>query len=316
VEYESALNIFIRDKPMTLLCQYDTGTFDGATLFKIFDVHPIMIVRGQVMHNPYYAPPEEVLDPTRGHGGIDPAAEQHTVLGRLLVLQQTLSSLTDETHIAQFTREAFLRVPGVSDVHVCFRSGVVPPDDRFEEVRQRSTAAWDDPASLDLSAIERETGARCLAVRTPSHLFGLYLIEVGDEGLFAPYLDFFANITNAVAVVLDQRLSLAQMRLGRERIASLEQHLRRIAGELEGSGVVSGFGRMPDPTELPAIGELSGRQWEVLTRLLRGERVPGIAKALFVSQSTVRNHLAEIYRKLGVHSQEELLALLRADQRA
>ncbi|MEA2558187.1 MAG: hypothetical protein QOG88_1725, partial [Actinomycetota bacterium] len=259
--------------------------------------------------------PEEVLDPTRGHGRIDPAAEQHTVLGRLLVLQQTLTSLPDETHIAQFTREAFLRVPGVSDVHVCFRSGVVPPDERFEDVRQRCTAAWDDPASLDVSAVERETGARCLAVRTPSHLFGVYLVEVGDNVLFAPYLDFFANITNAVAVVLDQRLSLAQVRLGRERIVSLEQHLRRIAGELEGSGVVSSFGRIPDPTELPGIGELSGRQWEVLTRLLRGERVPGIATALFVSQSTVRNHLGEIYRKLGVHSQEELLELLRTDQR-
>jgi DNA-binding CsgD family transcriptional regulator len=316
VEYESALNTFIRESPMTILCQYDTEKFDGETLFKILGVHPIMIVRGQIMHNPYYLSPEELQDPSDLERPIDPVAQQHTVLGRLLVVQQTLASLPDETHIAQFSREAFLRVPGVRDVHVCFRSGVVPADDRFEEVRQRCTEAWADPASLDLSAIEHETGARCLAVRTPSHLFGVYLVEVGDKALFAPYLDFFANITNAVAVVLDQRLSLAQMRLGRERIASLEQHLRRIAGELEGSGVVSAFGRIPDPTELPGIGELSGRQWEVLTRLLRGERVPGIAKALFVSQSTVRNHLAEIYRKLGVHSQEELLELLRADQRA
>ena len=49
---------------------------------------------------------------------------------------------------------------------------------------------------------------------------------------------------------------------------------------------------------------------EVLRRLTRGERVAGIARDLFVSQSTVRNHLSAIYRRLGVHSQSELLARL------
>jgi DNA-binding NarL/FixJ family response regulator len=152
-------------------------------------------------------------------------------------------------------------------------------------------------------------------VRTPSHLFGLFIVDVAEPQIFAPYQDFIANVANAVAVVLDQRLSQAQLRLWKERVASLERHLFRIASELEGSGVVAGIDRVPDPSAFPGIGELSGRQWEVLTRLLRGERVPGIAKALFVSQSTVRNHLTEIYRKLGVHSQHELLELLRPDRR-
>ena len=99
------------------------------------------------------------------------------------------------------------------------------------------------------------------------------------------------------------------------RAATLERHLWRIAREVETSGVVAGFSRVPDPREIPGLSELSGRQWEVLTRLLRGERVPVIAKALFVSQSTVRNHLADVFRKLRVHSQAELLELLRTDQR-
>lgn len=99
------------------------------------------------------------------------------------------------------------------------------------------------------------------------------------------------------------------------RAANLERHLWRIAREVEMSGVVAGFSRVPDPSEIPGLSELSGRQWEVLTRLLRGERVPAIAKALFVSQSTVRNHLADVFRKLRVHSQAELLELLRTDER-
>jgi DNA-binding CsgD family transcriptional regulator len=99
------------------------------------------------------------------------------------------------------------------------------------------------------------------------------------------------------------------------RAAALERHLWRIAREVEMSGVVAGFSRVPDPKEVPGLSDLSGRQWEVLTRLLRGERVPAIARALFVSQSTVRNHLTDIFRKLGVHSQAGLLELLRTDER-
>jgi two-component system nitrate/nitrite response regulator NarL len=57
---------------------------------------------------------------------------------------------------------------------------------------------------------------------------------------------------------------------------------------------------------------LTSRQWEVLSRLLRGERVPTIAAGLFISQSTVRNHLAGIFERFGVHSQPELLAVLAA----
>jgi DNA-binding NarL/FixJ family response regulator len=48
--------------------------------------------------------------------------------------------------------------------------------------------------------------------------------------------------------------------------------------------------------------------------LQRGERVPGIAREMYVSQSTVRNHLAAIFRKTGVNSQADLLALLRENR--
>jgi DNA-binding CsgD family transcriptional regulator len=97
----------------------------------------------------------------------------------------------------------------------------------------------------------------------------------------------------------------------RDRVAELEQHLWRIAAEVQAAGVVDTLQRLPDHDELPGLAQLSTRQWQVLSGLLRGERVPDIARAMFVSQSTVRNHLANIFRALGVHSQSELLALLR-----
>jgi DNA-binding CsgD family transcriptional regulator len=98
-----------------------------------------------------------------------------------------------------------------------------------------------------------------------------------------------------------------------ERIAALEQTLWRIAQELQSAGVVQGLERMPDVLALPALRDLTARQWEILTRLLRGERVPGIARAMYLSPSTIRNHLSAIFRKVGVHSQEQLLEVLKAE---
>lgn len=68
--------------------------------------------------------------------------------------------------------------------------------------------------------------------------------------------------------------------------------------------------RRTDSSDIPGLADLSGRQWEVVTRLARGPRAPAIAQELYVSQSTVRNHLTEVFRKVGVRSQAELLQLL------
>lgn len=58
--------------------------------------------------------------------------------------------------------------------------------------------------------------------------------------------------------------------------------------------------------------KLSSRELEIVARLVSGDRVPAIAQALFLSQSTVRNHLSSVFGKLGVTSQQELIDLYRA----
>jgi DNA-binding CsgD family transcriptional regulator len=95
-----------------------------------------------------------------------------------------------------------------------------------------------------------------------------------------------------------------------DRVAQLEHRLWRIASEVQASGIFDSLGAFPDPERFPQMNSLSTRQWEVLSRLLRGERVPAIAEALFVSPSTIRNNLSDIFRIFDVHSQSELLSLL------
>jgi hypothetical protein len=59
LEYEVLLNTVISTFPHTGMCQYDARLFDGATLFKVLQVHPYMIAHGQIVSNPYYLGPEE-----------------------------------------------------------------------------------------------------------------------------------------------------------------------------------------------------------------------------------------------------------------
>jgi DNA-binding CsgD family transcriptional regulator len=95
------------------------------------------------------------------------------------------------------------------------------------------------------------------------------------------------------------------------RSRRLEQHLRRIAAEVVASGVLEFTSSAPAMAYIAAHADLTPRQWEILTRLVRGERVPMIARELFLSASTIRNHLSTIYARLGVHSQAELIELAR-----
>ncbi len=57
---------------------------------------------------------------------------------------------------------------------------------------------------------------------------------------------------------------------------------------------------------------LTARETELLDYMSRGHNSSYIAQVLFISPSTVRTHFRNIYRKLGVGSREELLALFNA----
>lgn len=96
-----------------------------------------------------------------------------------------------------------------------------------------------------------------------------------------------------------------------DRIAELESRLRRIAAELKAAGVMDDLDTLPSLADHPHIAELSNRQREILIRLLNAQRVSVIAAELYVSPSTVRNHLMTIFSKFGVHSQAELVAVFR-----
>ncbi len=89
----------------------------------------------------------------------------------------------------------------------------------------------------------------------------------------------------------------------------LESALQRIASEVVQLGLASMAASefAVDVNPVAGLAELSAREWEVLRELLAHQRVASIARKLFISPATVRNHLKSIFAKVGVHSQQELL---------
>jgi DNA-binding NarL/FixJ family response regulator len=59
----------------------------------------------------------------------------------------------------------------------------------------------------------------------------------------------------------------------------------------------------------PVHSPLTERQWEVLDLVCDGRTTNEIAAALVVSAETVRSHLKDIFRRLGVRSREEAAAM-------
>ena len=46
---------------MTAVCQYDAHDFGGDLIMDILKVHPLMVLRGSVVHNPFFIQPEDFL---------------------------------------------------------------------------------------------------------------------------------------------------------------------------------------------------------------------------------------------------------------
>jgi len=112
-----------------------------------------------------------------------------------------------------------------------------------------------------------------------------------------------------IAMCRDVELATQRGRGSGGRIHELESALTEI---VESAREVLGASNAESLKGLSsaALDRLSRREREVLLLLLRGKRVPAIAAQLYISPSTVRNHLSRVFHKFGVATQSELLHLL------
>ncbi len=68
LEYEAMVNMLVEEYPINAVCQYDARAFDGSTILDVLKVHPYMIVKGNIVQNPFYEKPEELLNKNNAPG--------------------------------------------------------------------------------------------------------------------------------------------------------------------------------------------------------------------------------------------------------
>lgn len=124
---------------------------------------------------------------------------------------------------------------------------------------------------------------------------GAFLVEQAKLDVL-----FVARASAAIAVVYS--FLAAYFHKSRFPEAGLE-------GEPAGAGQRKGMWKQ----RCRAVGDayaLSERQFEVLVLMSQGRNAKYIEKALTISLSTAQTHIRNVYRKLGVHSRQELLDLI------
>ena len=62
---------------------------------------------------------------------------------------------------------------------------------------------------------------------------------------------------------------------------------------------------------LAAKHDLTEREFDVLVKLSRGQSVADISSELGVSENTAKTHIKNVYRKLGVHSKQDIIEMCR-----
>ena len=169
-----------------------------------------------------------------------------------------------------------------------------------------------ETAGLDLAesgAIPEETSVVFVSARTDEPTLarvqqvaplGFVVKPFTDQQILAAVRVGLGHARDAPAASLEE--------LGRQ-LALARDVLSKIARELERAGHLVGErgGAHRTIRDVPELRALSPREWDVLRGLIDHKRPPAIARDLFISHHTVRNHLKSIFGKLAVHSQAELL---------
>lgn len=93
----------------------------------------------------------------------------------------------------------------------------------------------------------------------------------------------------------------------------LNEMVKQEAAILE-SDILMGMSDEPQVPE-DVLKELTDRELEILSGLLKGKTYKMISDELHISQNTTKYHVKSIYTKLGVHSKTELLTLIAPDER-
>jgi signal transduction histidine kinase/ActR/RegA family two-component response regulator len=135
VRYESELNRFLPHYPQVMLCLYDLDQFNGEVLIGILETHPLVLLAGMVMENPYYIEPDRILTSLGAAQPLDSTSaamrminlnSSQSRLHAVIVLAMLMAECVEEDKIVR------LGVTAVGALAPCRAIGVHMVDDGWE----------------------------------------------------------------------------------------------------------------------------------------------------------------------------------------
>ena len=150
----------------------------------------------------------------------------------------------------------------------------------------------------------------------PSRIFGLGLsanvlgvLSGGAIGFVATTTQrLSAEVTVMALTVICITLAILPL-LNRHLVLLLKHHAYLVAEDATGKGQESLVAN-----QIEALDPLTVREQEVLEQLLSGKSNREIATSLYITESTVKTHVRNIFSKYGMHSRAELISsLLKGD---
>src|ERR687898_2198659 len=149
----------------------------------------------------------------------------------------------------------------------------------------------------------------------------LYAGSIGEEG----WLEGMGRIRELYPGVpllvfgsqLDLALACATLKNGADGFVHAQMHPAQVLsavevvqkGELAAPRQLLGY--LLSQNENPKIGELSARQREILELVVEGLSNAEIAGRLYLSESTIKQHLRAAYKLLGVHNRTQAAKTMR-----
>jgi len=169
------------------------------------------------------------------------------------------------------------------------------PEELRSQLSVEQERARDGDARTRLSALQRKDGRAIPVAVSPQAIPGDAETDAG-----------------VLSIIVDLGEVYSARPLGATD-GSLASELANVATRLQALSFSATLSeRTAISVDHPDLAALSAREKEILEQLMDNRRVPAIAERLFISPSTVRNHLKSIFRKVGVSSQRELIDWVHA----
>jgi signal transduction histidine kinase len=164
---------------------------------------------------------------------MDTDAVQAEVLGRLLVLQQSLDAMPTEERIREFTVQGLMTVPGTRMVLIFICDPMEPVETKVAAIRAQWTQQGFVHPADNPSLRSDEAGSHYYPLAKPPHLFGFLIVHAEDDSLLKPYIDVIGNIANSIAGVLDGRLHHSLLSATAEQLLKRSRELQASNAKLQ-----------------------------------------------------------------------------------